>query len=169
MTNSLRLRRFAAAALFLIAIRPALSQSSSPMGAWMSCGRWNAAPREVNRDLRATGAQIIYFEVDGAFTLWSGTLYSEAHHLPTISEGDAETLYSGVWTQTPSGPTIKMRKVYADVRMRSETIPSPEETVTTKQRTGRILFKGLWFTRNPSLDGQMQKYALEAKQRLDQK
>ena len=62
-----------------------------------------------------------------------------------------------------------MRKVYADVRMRSETIPSPEETVTTKQRTGRILFKGLWFTRNPSLDGQMQKYALEAKQRLDQK
>ena len=83
----------------------------------MSCGRWDSAPREVNSDLRAAGAQIIYFEVDGAFTLWSGTLYSEAHHPPTISEGDAETLYSGVWTQTPAGPSVKMRKVYADVRM----------------------------------------------------
>ena len=169
MTNSFQLRQLAVAALFLIALLPALSQSSSPTGAWVSRGRWNAAPKEVNRDLRAAGAQIIYFEVDGRFTLWLGTLYSEAHHPPTISEGDAETLYSGVWTQMPSGPTVKMRKVYADVRMKDEKMPSPEEIVTTRQRTDRILFKGLWFTRSPSLDGQMRKYALGAKQRLDEK
>jgi len=38
--------------------------------------RWEAAPKEVNPDLRAAGAQIIYIEPDGSFTLWSGTLYS---------------------------------------------------------------------------------------------
>jgi hypothetical protein len=42
----------------------------------MSRGRWEAAPKEVNPDLRAAGAQIIYIEPDGSFTLWSGTLYS---------------------------------------------------------------------------------------------
>jgi len=169
MINPFQFRHFAVTALFLIGMLPAFSQSNSPTGAWLSCGRWNAAPKEVNRDLRAAGAQIIYFEADGAFTLWSGTLYSESHHPPTISEGDAETLYSGVWTQMPSGPTVKMRKVYADVRMKGETIPSPEQIVTTQQRADRILFKGFWFRRSPSLDGQMQKYALGAKQRLDQK
>ena len=169
MTNSFQLRRFAVAALFLIAVLPALSQSRSPTGAWMSHGKWDAAPKEVNRDLRAAGAQIIYFEANGAFTLWSGTLYSQAHHPPTISEGDAETLYSGVWTQMPSGPTVKMRKVYADVRMNDEKMPSPEENVVARQLNDRILFKGLWFTRSPSLDGQMQKYSLGAKQFLDRK
>ena len=169
MTNSFQLGRFAVAALFLIGTFPAFSQSISLTGAWMSHGKWNAAPKEVNRDLRAAGAQIIYFEADGEFTLWSGTLYSESHRLPTISEGDAETLYSGVWTQMPLGPTVKMRKVYADVRMKDEMMPSLEQIVTTRQRTGRIFFKGIWFTRSPSLDGQMQKYALGARQRLDLK
>jgi len=169
MTNSFQLRRFAVAALFLIALLHALSQSSSLKGAWVSRGKWNTAPKEVNRDLRAAGAQIIYFEANGAFTLWSGTLYSQAHHPPTISEGDAETLYSGVWTQMPSGPTVKMRKVYADVRMNDEKMPSPEENVVARQLNDRILFKGLWFTRSPSLDGQMQKYSLGAKQFLDRK
>jgi len=49
---------------------------AAPVGAWMSRGRWEAAPKEVNPDLRAAGAQIIYIEPDGSFTLWSGTLYS---------------------------------------------------------------------------------------------
>lgn len=169
MTNSFQLRRFAVAALFLIAVLPALSQSRSSTGAWMSHGKWDAAPKEVNRDLRAAGAQIIYFEADGAFTFWSGTLYSESHRPPTISVGDAQTLYSGVWTQQPLGPRVKMRKVYADVRMRDERMPGPEEIITTQQRTDRIFFKGIWFTRSPLLDGQMQMYALGAKQSLDQK
>lgn len=132
----------------------------------MSHGNWESAPKEVNRDLRAAGAQIIYFEADGTFTRWSGTLYSERHQAPTISEGDAETLYSGEWMELPSGPKIKMRKVYADVLMKGEAIPSPEEIVMTEQRANRILFKGIWLTRTPSLDGQMQKYALGAKQRV---
>ena len=167
MSQALHLRQyFVAAALLLLAIAPAQSQSNSPTGAWVSQGRWEAAPKEVNRDLRATGAQIIYFEADGSFTRWSGTLYSERHQSATISEGDAETLYSGKWTQLPSGPEIKMRKVYADVRMRDETIPSQEEVVSTQQRADRILFKGIWLRRAPFLDGQMRKYALGAKQRL---
>lgn len=131
----------------------------------MARGRWNAAPKEVNRDLRAAGARVIYFEADGTFTLWSGTLYSEQHQPPTISEGDGETLYSGEWTQLPSGPKVKMRKVYADVTRVGEAIPSQEETVITEQRKDRILFKGAWFARTPSLDRQMLKYAVGAKQR----
>ena len=166
MTQALHLRQhFVIVALFLLAMSPVRSQSISPIGAWMSHGRWEAAPKEVNRNLRATGAQVIYFEKDGTFTLWSGTLYSERHQSPTISEGDAETSYSGDWTELPSGPKVKMRKVYADVPRVGETIPSQEETVVAQQRTDRILFKSIWFTRRPSLDGQMLKYALGAKQR----
>src|ERR1700733_4813299 len=136
MLKTVQVRRtLAFVALYSMAMFPALSQSTPPVGAWMSRGRWSEAPKEVNHDLRAAGGQIIYFEADGTFTLWSGTLYSERHQPPTISEGDAETLYSGDWTPLSSGPRIKMRKVYADVRMKNETMPGREEIVTTQQRT----------------------------------
>jgi hypothetical protein len=51
-----------------------------------------------------------------------------------------------------------MRKVYATVQMVGETIPSQEQVLETQQRADRILFRGSWFKRTPSLDGQMQKY-----------
>jgi hypothetical protein len=52
----------------------------------------------MNHDLRSAGAQIVYFEASGAFILWSGTIFSMQHKSPIMSEGDAETIYSGSWT-----------------------------------------------------------------------
>lgn len=131
----------------------------------MSRDRWAAAPKEVNPDLRAAGAQIIYFEADGAFTLWSGTVYSQRHEAATISAGDSETLYSGHWTQSPSGLKISMKKVYADVRIIGETLPSQEEVLIGHLDGNRILFRSFWFERTPSMDSQMQNHALGARER----
>jgi hypothetical protein len=61
-----------AVVFFSTAAIQAQTLRSAPVGAWMSLDRWEAAPKDVNPDLRAAGAQIIYFEANGAFTLSVG-------------------------------------------------------------------------------------------------
>jgi hypothetical protein len=62
-----------------------------------------------------------------------------------------------------------MKKVYADVRIIGETLPRQEEILIAQRHGNRILFKTFWFERTPSLDAQMQKYAIGARQRLNEK
>lgn len=154
---------FLCLSLLMACPHSALGQRNTLIGAWVSMDRWEAAPKDIQPDLRAAGAQILYFEADGTFTIWSGTLYSQNHHSPTISAGDGESLYSGTWKQTRSGPRIVMRKVYADLRINGENFPGPEQTLDAKWMKKKLWFRNYWFNRSPSLDTQMIGYAQHAK------
>jgi hypothetical protein len=161
----LAVHRMILAGSLILACQCAYQQNGVTEGAWVSHGQWHSAPKVVQRDLRDSGAQILYFEKNGSFTSWSGTLYSSNHALLTISAGDAETLYTGHWTADRSGPKVFMQKVYADIRGRDETFPGPNETISATLKGDKIFFRGLWFRREPALDEQMVKYAVGARQR----
>lgn len=56
-------------------------------------------------------------------------------------------------------------EVYADVFIVGKTLPSQEQILMAQRKGNRILFRNFWFERTPSLDTQMQKYALGTRQR----
>ena len=135
--------------------RAASCQRPALHGAWVWHERWTSAPKDVNPDLRSAGAIIFYFAEDGSLTRWSGTLYSENHHLPTISAGDSETLSAGSWTIKQHGVRLEMRKFYADVIMNNEKFPGPTQVVEALWNGKYILSDRLRYSRMASVDQQM--------------
>lgn len=140
---------------FLSGAHAALCQRPALQGAWVWHERWTSAPKDVNPDLRYAGAIILYLGEDGNFTRWSGTLYSQNHHLPTISAGDSETLSAGSWMPIPHGVRLTMRKFYSDVIMNHETFPGPTQVAETQLRGKVLIFDRLSYRRAPNLDQQM--------------
>ena len=101
---------------------------------------WERAPRDVNPNLSAGAATVLYFSRDGRFGMLSGTVYKQNHRV-SVSNGDSESIYKGTWTATGNSVHVVYQLIYHDVRIVDEKLPGPEQTVDFSLETNGKLLK----------------------------
>ncbi len=97
--------------------------------------KWEKAPAEINPNLSAGRATILYFRSDGRF----GLMYCLLLRVPksiAVSRGDGQVIYEGSWVQDRNTVRVRYRLVYRTVRIVGEKLPGPEITDVLQMRSG---------------------------------
>ena len=130
---------------------------SVPLGAWLESQlQWNSPPAELSYlHEHYAEAGILFFTLDHQFLLVYGTVLRQPNR-DALSQGDGRVVYAGTWTGNASSLQVRYRMIERTVRREDEQIPGPLLSRDLQMAGNNLLFEGKRFTRDASLDHDLQ-------------
>ncbi len=137
----------------LMASTVGYSQENDISGAWVLLKlHWQPAPAKVDRHLKSSQAEVLYFANDGRFSLLDCTIYQRDASL-TVSKGDAQGIYQGSWHLSGSDIAVKYKLAYRTIEILGKQSQEEEHNVALKLLNKRALvFQGKTFRKEARLD-----------------
>jgi hypothetical protein len=115
-------------------------------------GPWESPPPEIGLNERTAPATLIRFEADGAFSMMHCYVIEYAKKL-TISNGDGQAIFLGLWSETGSTIDSTFRLAYETVQpVGGRRYPGPEEKTSAMIIGHSIRFRGAIYDEAKTLD-----------------
>jgi hypothetical protein len=137
----------------LIGSAVGFSQETDISGAWVLAKlHWQPAPAKVDRHLKSSQTEVLYFAKDTRFSLLDCTIYQRDASL-TVSKGDAQGIYLGSWHLSGSDIVVKYQLAYRTIEILGKQSKEEGHNVVLKLLNKQTLvFQGKTFRKEPRLD-----------------
>jgi hypothetical protein len=143
-----------ASCLFLVLVASAgcIAQPADVSGTWIPVKlQWQSAPPSIDRHLKSSQTEVLYFAKDGRFADIHCTIYQRNTDL-TVSQGDPQGVYLGNWQSVGAEVTVKYRLAFRTIETTGKQSQEDQRDASLKFPDDRtVIFQGKVFRREPRL------------------